>query len=112
MKTWELMRESLSTTDGRIVAGGGATWPEEGIPLMGASDGGLMQQHGVVSNIRREGILIFGDANIDLPTGSCLTVGGDVGDEVIETEDGKWLAMKFEMKYATVTDQEDYPWEG
>lgn len=110
-KTWELMREAIPTTDGRIVAGGGASWPDEPIPLMGASEGGLMQVHGAVTNIRREGIKIFGDASIELPAGCCLTLGGEVGDDVVETEDGKWLAMAFVIKYATVTDSEDYPWK-
>jgi hypothetical protein len=111
-KTWELMREGQPSRDGRAVAAGACTWPENnyGIPVLGYDEAEHQEVHGYVTNIRREGQLILGDCDTTLPPDACLTVGGNVGDEVIVADDGTWLAMKFEIRYANVSHREDYPW--
>ncbi len=110
MRTIELMREGVPSGDGRTVAAGAVTWPDV-IPILGFDDAGTSEIHGQVTNIRREGRYIFGDVEIEIPAGACLTVGGKVGDDVVEVGDGTILALKFEMQYATVSDGDDYPWK-
>jgi hypothetical protein len=104
------MREGQTSRDGRSVAANACTW-EDVIPVIGYDEDEHQQVHGMVDNIRREGSLILGDCSIDLPAGACLTVGGNVGDEVIVADDGTWVALKFEIKYANVSHQEEYPWD-
>jgi hypothetical protein len=113
MTTYELLREDEWTVDGRKIVPP-VIWAEKVIPLMERDpDAEYMSRIiGKVTNIRRDGNLILGDTDVDLPEGTALTCDVDYAHEQTRTlEDGRVEMHNVRLRGANVNTRDNYPWK-
>jgi hypothetical protein len=113
--TYELIRESVWSIDGRFLTLGTTTWRGELIPLLAHdqddTDRFDAKLVGSVRNIHRVGNKIFGETDYEVPEGMRLTCDCD---RLGETTEHPGLGVEFtgaRIMGAFVDPKDKYPWK-
>ncbi len=109
MKTIELLREGVETSDGRLIQSGATWWPKT-LPVQNyRTEREYPMPLGHITNIRRLGSVIVGDCSFNA---EALSVGGtSIIDRKYSSNEYVHILTAYRLMYAQPCPKDEYLWK-